>query len=187
MTTPLLVLSFNQPEKYLSAYLLMSGFVKSSASWMWHWWRVSLPTALRLMAISKTSSLDQPSHKAGGMGYTLTKRKLPPLPLYLQLHSQGYWYCINSTSILSDLSGEPQKMGKFARKSSVICNQAAGFNCHLYKAQDNMQKPLKTIQAKESKGKSAGRVSAAADELQYLMDFNRSISQAMAKTMESPL
>ena len=47
-----------------------------------------------------------------------------------------------------------------------------------------MQRPLKTIQAKESKGKSAGRVSAAADELQYLMDFNISISQTMAKTME---
>ena len=47
-----------------------------------------------------------------------------------------------------------------------------------------MQKHLKTIQAEQSKGKSAGRVLAAANELQYLMDFNRNISQAMTKTVE---
>ena len=47
-----------------------------------------------------------------------------------------------------------------------------------------MQKKLKTIQAEQCKGKSAGRISAAADELHYLMDFNSSISQAMAYTME---
>ena len=47
-----------------------------------------------------------------------------------------------------------------------------------------MQKQLKTIQAEQSKGKLGGRVSAASDELQYLMDLNSSISQTMAKTME---
>ena len=53
-----------------------------------------------------------------------------------------------------------------------------------YKVQGSMQKQLKTTQAEQSKEKSARRVSTAANELLYLMDFNRSISQATAKTME---
>ena len=47
----------------------MIGFVRNSA--------------LRLVA-SKTTSSDQPSHKAGGMDYTPTKRRLPALPLNLR-------------------------------------------------------------------------------------------------------
>ena len=46
-----------------------------------------------------------------------------------------------------------------------------------------MQDQLKTLRS-ESKGKSSSKVSSAADELQYLMDFNTSITQAAAKTME---
>ena len=46
-----------------------------------------------------------------------------------------------------------------------------------------MQK-WKIIQAEQIKRKSAGKVSTTTDELQFLIDFNRSISQAMAKTME---
>ena len=46
-----------------------------------------------------------------------------------------------------------------------------------------MQTPLKAIRT-ESKGKSASKVTIATDELQYLMDFNASITQAVAKTME---
>ena len=47
-----------------------------------------------------------------------------------------------------------------------------------------MQQQLKTIRTNQSKGKSSSKVSTATDELQYLMDFNSSICQAMAKTME---
>ena len=65
----------------------------------------------------------------------------------------------------------------------MICNQEAGFNCCLLKVQQNMQTQLKVIRT-ESKGKSAAKVSAATDEVQYLMDFNSSICQAMAKSME---
>ena len=36
---------------------------------------------------------------------------------------KGCRYCLYSTSILSDLSGEPQNVGKI--ESSVICNQVA--------------------------------------------------------------
>ena len=46
-----------------------------------------------------------------------------------------------------------------------------------------MQTQLKAIRT-EGKGKSASRVSTATDELQYRMNFNASVSPAMAKTME---
>ena len=46
-----------------------------------------------------------------------------------------------------------------------------------------MQDHLKAIRT-ESKGKSASKVATATDELQYLMDLNTSITQAVAKTME---
>ena len=59
----------------------------------------------------------------------------------------------------------------------------AGLNHCLFKVQQGMQTQLKAIRT-EGKGKSASRVAAATDELQYLMDFKASISQAMAKTME---
>ena len=60
-----------------------------------------------------------------------------------------------------------RKWERSARESSVICNQAAGFNRCLLKVQQNMQSHLKTIQT-ESKGKSASKVSTATDELSYL-------------------
>ena len=47
-----------------------------------------------------------------------------------------------------------------------------------------MQSQLKLIRTDLSKGKSSSRVSDAADELQFLMNFNSSITQAMAKTLE---
>ena len=46
-----------------------------------------------------------------------------------------------------------------------------------------MQAQLRTIRT-ESKGKAASKVSAATDELQFLLDFNSSVCQAMAKAME---
>ena len=46
-----------------------------------------------------------------------------------------------------------------------------------------MQTQLKAIRT-ESNGKSSAKVTKATDEIQYLMDFHASISQAMAKTME---
>ena len=47
-----------------------------------------------------------------------------------------------------------------------------------------MQTQLKLIQMEQSKGKSSERTSTATDELQYLLNFNSSITQCMAKTME---
>ena len=73
-----------------------------------------------------------------------------------------------------------RKWERSAREATVICNQAASFNRCLFKVQQGMQNQLKV----ESKGKSASKVAKATDELQYLMDFNASITQAVAKTME---
>ena len=70
-----------------------------------------------------------------------------------------------------------------ARETSVICNQAASFNRCLFKVQQNMKDQLKILKA-ENKGKGSSKASAAAEELTYLMDFNSSITQAAAKSME---
>ena len=50
-----------------------------------------------------------------------------------------------------------RKWERLARESSVICNQAAGFNHCLLKVQQNMQSQLKTIRT-ESNGKSASKI-----------------------------
>ena len=76
-----------------------------------------------------------------------------------------------------------RKWEKSAREASVVCNQAAGFNRCLFKVQQEMQSQLKTIRG-ESKGKASKKISEASDELQFLMTFNSSITQAAAKAME---
>ena len=75
-----------------------------------------------------------------------------------------------------------RKWEKSARESSVICNQAAGFNRCLMKVQQDMQSQLKVIRL-EHKGKSSSKLATATEELHFLMDFNSSICQAMAKSM----
>ena len=76
-----------------------------------------------------------------------------------------------------------RKWERSARESTVICNHAASFNRCLLKIQENMNTQLKAIRV-ESKGKTATKVSSAVDELQFLQDFNSSVCQAMAKSME---
>ena len=76
-----------------------------------------------------------------------------------------------------------RKWERSARESTVICNHAARFNRCLLKIQENMNTQLKAIKV-ESKGKTAAKVSSAVNELQFLLDFNSSVCQAMAKSME---
>ena len=73
---------------------------------------------------------------------------------------------------------------KSAREASITCNQAAAFNRCIYKVQDNMQTQLKVVKSELSKGKSSERVSQAASELQFLLNFNSSITHAMANRLE---
>ena len=76
-----------------------------------------------------------------------------------------------------------RKWERSARESTVICNHAAGFNRCLLKIQESMNNQLKSVKV-ESKGKAAAKVSSAVDEFQFLLDFNSSVCQAMAKSME---
>ena len=76
-----------------------------------------------------------------------------------------------------------RKWERSARESTVICNHAASFNRCLLKVQQNMNSQLKAVRI-ESKGKAAAKVTDAVNELQFLLDFNSSICQAMAKAME---
>ena len=76
-----------------------------------------------------------------------------------------------------------RKWERSARESTVICNHAARFNRCLLKIQQNMNTQLKAI-CVESKGKTPAKVSKAVDELQFLLYFNCSVCQAMAKSME---
>ena len=76
-----------------------------------------------------------------------------------------------------------RKWEKSAREASVICNQVASFNRCLFKVQQEMQSQLMIIRG-EYKGKGSKKMSEASDELQFLMTFNSSITQATAKVME---
>ena len=62
-------------------------------------------------------------------------------------------------------------------------NQAAGLSRYLTRVQDSMSTELKTLRL-DSKGKSSEKVKQAVNEPEYLTTFNRSISQAMARTMQ---
>ena len=65
-----------------------------------------------------------------------------------------------------------------------MCNQAAGLSRCLTRVQDAMSSQLKTLHLDSTKGKLSERMKNAVDELDYLVTFNRSISQAMARTMQ---
>ena len=71
-----------------------------------------------------------------------------------------------------------------AREQTVMSNQAAGLSRCLTRVQDAMSSQLKSLHLDSSKGKSSERMRQAVDELDYLVTFNRSISQAMARTMQ---
>ena len=64
-----------------------------------------------------------------------------------------------------------------------MCNQAAGLSRCLTRVQDSMNTQLKTLRL-DSKGKSSEKMRKAVSELEYLTAFNRSISLAMARTMQ---
>ena len=70
-----------------------------------------------------------------------------------------------------------------AHEQTVMCNQASGLSRCLTRVQAAMSAQLKTLHL-EKKGKSSERTKQAVDELDYLVTFNRSISQAMARAMQ---
>ena len=70
-----------------------------------------------------------------------------------------------------------------AREQTIMCNQAAGLSRCLTRVQDSMNSQLKSMRL-DSKGKSSEKIKKAVSELEYLTTFNRSVSQAMARTMQ---
>ena len=70
-----------------------------------------------------------------------------------------------------------------AREQTIMCNQAAGLSRCLTRVQESMNSQLKTLRL-DSKGKSSEKVKQAVSELEYFTTFNRSVSQAMARTMQ---
>ena len=71
-----------------------------------------------------------------------------------------------------------------AREQTVMGNQAASLSRYLTRVQDAMSTQLKSLHMVKGKGKSSERMQQAVDELEYLVTFNRSVSQAMARTMQ---
>ena len=71
-----------------------------------------------------------------------------------------------------------------AREQSVMGNQTAGLSRCLTRVKDAMSTQLKNLHSDKGKGKSSERMQQAVDELEYLVTFNWSISQAMARTMQ---
>ena len=77
-----------------------------------------------------------------------------------------------------------RKWERAARDQTYMCNQAAAFSCCLTKVQENMSTQLMIIQGVTAKGKSSRKLQQATDKLDFLVTFNRSITQAMARTMQ---
>ena len=75
-------------------------------------------------------------------------------------------------------------LGESVPGTSVMCNQAAGLSRCLTKVQNSMVTHLKTLHVDKARGKAAERTQQAVEELEYLVTFNRSISQAMQHTMQ---
>ena len=73
---------------------------------------------------------------------------------------------------------------KVFREQPVICNQTAGLSRCFTKVEDSMVTQLKSLRVDTGKGKAAERTQQAVEELEYLVTFNRSISQAMQRTMQ---
>ena len=71
-----------------------------------------------------------------------------------------------------------------AREQSFMCNQAAGLSRCLTRVQDSMSTQLRSLHVDKGKGKSSEKMQEAVDELEYLVTFDWSISQAMARTMQ---
>ena len=70
-----------------------------------------------------------------------------------------------------------------ACEQTLMCNQAAGLSRCLTRVQHPMSTQLKSLHL-DTKGKSSEKLKKAVDERDYLVTFNRSISQAMARTMQ---
>ena len=145
------------------AGLLRDQFVKMPRSFKWYDMHVDKKDCDR----STVSSWSPELAKLNSAFSRVASRNLPTAPPFWAL----------SQDIL-------RRWERAAREQSFMCNQAAGLSRCLTRVQDSMSTQLRSLHVDKGKGKSSERMQQAVDELEYLVTFNRSISQAMARTMQ---
>ena len=154
-------------EGYLSkntqtAGLLQDQFVKTPRSSRWY----------DMQADKKDSDSSAVHHWSPepvklNNAFSRVVRSLPTAP-----HSRAF-----SQKIL-------RRSERSAREQSIMSNQTAGLSRCLTKVQDEVLKQLENLHFVTAKSKSSERMQQAVDKLEYLTTFNRSITQAMARTMQ---
>ena len=154
-------------EGYLSrntetAGLLRDQFVKPPRLSRWY----NMHTDKKDSDISTVCSWSPEPAKLNSAFSRVARRSLPTSPPS-QTFSQDILICWKSA----------------AREQTVMCNQAAGLSRCLTRVQDTMSTQLKNLHLDKGKGKSSERTQQAVDKL-YLVTFNRSISQNMARIMQ---
>ena len=77
-----------------------------------------------------------------------------------------------------------RKCERSAKEQTFMCNQAPGLSRCFTKVQDAMVAQIKTLHSDKGKGKALGRPHHTVDKLNYLVTFNRSITQAMDCTLQ---
>ena len=153
--------------------------------------RATLQEIQKLLASSKISSSSLPGHPDGMHTEkkdcdNITVCSWSPEPAKLnssfsQVARHSLPTAPPSWALSQDMIGLWERA---AREQTVMCNQAAGLSRCLTRVQDAMSSQLKTLHLDSMKGKSSERMKQAVDELDYLVTFNWSISQAIARTME---
>ena len=146
-----------------TAGLLRDQFVKTSRSSRWYDMYVDQKDSSR----STVCSWSPEPSKLNSAFSRVARRNLPTAP--------------PSRALSQDIL---RRWERAAREQSVMCNQAAGLSRCLTRIQDAMSTQLKSLHVDKGKGKSSERMQQAVDELEYLVTFNRSISQAMARTIQ---
>ena len=145
------------------AGLLRDQFVKTPKSFKWYDMHVDKKDCDR----STVCSWSPEPAKLNSAFSRVARRNLPTAP--------------PSRALSQDIL---RRWERAAREESFMCNQAAGLSRCLTRVQDSMSTQLRHLHVDKGKGKSSERIQQAVDELEYLVTFNRSISQAMARTMQ---
>ena len=190
MTIPLPVPMYCQPVKFQSSFQWTIGCVRRWRSLISPSQRATLQGTLTILASSRISlssllrwygmhtekkdcdsttvySWSPEPAKLNSAFSRVARRSLPTAP--------------PSRALSQDML---RRWERAAREQTVMCNQAAGLSRCLTRVQDTMSSQLKTLHLDSTKGKSSERMKNAVDELDYLLTFIRSISQAMARAMQ---
>ena len=151
-------------------------------------------TGTQKLLDSSGTSLSSHQGRSDGMACMLTRKTLVDLLCVLGLQEPAKLNSAFSRVTRRNLPTAPpswalsqdilRRWERAAREQSVRCNQAAGLSRCLTRVQDTMSTQPKNLHSDKGKGKSSERTQQAVDELEYLVTFNRSISQAMARTMQ---